>query len=257
MDIYKIDYLIRCIEVCLEVIETQNREDGLANVGEYFGLRHILSQGLPDNMPGEFIQNLTGLLRMLDESFQRRKDFIFLRNNFAPSLKSGKQALEKYRDFLKSRPDKWTEKLDFLQDSHVKTILSRQLTELFDILIPINANESITILGGSITEALLLYTLQLLQQKKTEEFKAYCEEKKLPTDLVAHRWSLAPYIEANRHFGIITQDEFSILDTIRGFRNLIHPARQIRTEDTPSSGKARILEGILLELLEKLPGRLK
>ena len=93
---------------------------------------------------------------------------------------------------------------DCLEDSDTKVILSRQLTELFDVLIPINASESITILGGSITEALLLYTLQVVQKKKSDEFTSYCEEKKLPVELVAHRWSLATYLDANLHFGVLT-----------------------------------------------------
>ena len=65
-------------------------------------------------------------------------------------------------------------------------------------------------------------------------------------------WSLEQYIEIARHIPLIGRGTADALTTLRGFRNLIHPARAERLQQKPSLGGALLATGAMRTLLDEV-----
>jgi hypothetical protein len=91
-----------------------------------------------------------------------------------------------------------------------------------------------TVLAGSATEALLLWTVQKTEQSNSgtvaAAVAALVKGGTLPrkTDLDPERWSLAELIEVALHLGLITAHTGTQAKFGKNFRNLIHPGRAAR-----------------------------
>ncbi|MBD1833522.1 hypothetical protein H6F61_12740 [Cyanobacteria bacterium FACHB-472] len=109
---------------------------------------------------------------------------------------------------------------------------------------------STIILLGSILEALLL---DKCQQNQAEAYKANSAPKdnqKKPVPL--HQWKLADLINVAHECKWLTKDVKGYSDTLRSYRNLVHPNEQKKQDITPTSHTCKISWEVLHASLNDL-----
>jgi len=107
--------------------------------------------------------------------------------------------------------------LDFVADEQYKNLLIRDFNEL-QICVDNNASKSVLILSGSIIEAVLL-----------EFFSHNLPQGVSKTNLL--KMSLAELISKAEEIDLISSKSKELSTVIKNYRNLIHPGREVRTNE--------------------------
>jgi hypothetical protein len=107
------------------------------------------------------------------------------------------------------------------------------------------------VLGGSVVEALLLWGLE-----KEGEPKVKATAKGAPANAL-NEWTLGQMIEATHACKLISDNTRKQAELAQNFRNLIHPGRQARLQETCDRGSAlgtlAAVEKIAVDLTKKFP----
>ncbi|MCK4642535.1 hypothetical protein KAU32_02740 [bacterium] len=135
--------------------------------------------------------------------------------------------------------------VEFIQDESIKEIVQRDISEL-NKMISLNCCKGILILTGSIIEAILL---DLLMKNSTKMRDA---KTKKSTKLEV--WTLENLIDVSEELGLIDFGVKGFSHSLRHYRNLIHPGKEIRDKLTIASEEANIAIQVLKILIRQLNG---
>jgi len=125
--------------------------------------------------------------------------------------------------------------LDFINDAEFRRTL---LVDLDAARSALNNGEwkAATVLGGALVEALLLWAIQKQEQSKIEG--AFAARKLQKKSLDPLNWGLHEYVEVAEQLALISPETAKQARLARDFRNLIHPGRTIRSQQTCNRGTA-------------------
>ena len=139
--------------------------------------------------------------------------------------------------------------LAFIADPAQREMIA---VDLFYIRTAIGAGEwkGATILAGSCAEAILLYGLESKKVASAGTFAAaytvaWPAGQRGPdqNDLIDRSWDLSRYSEMAKSIGLISENTFEALKPARLYRNLIHPAKAIRDQQSFAMGTAYVAAG--------------
>lgn len=125
----------------------------------------------------------------------------------------------------------------FLCDNDLRRIAARDYAEL-QIIRGRSAWKSQLVLTGGLIEALLLDALRV----RREDAKASGAAEK---SRQLEEWSLGSLIDVAVELGIIGQDAQKLGHSVRDYRNLVHPGREIRSSLTIDEPEAEIAVKVL------------
>ncbi len=125
--------------------------------------------------------------------------------------------------------------LEFIDDENFRAGLRLDLSSV-DRALSNGEWKATTVLAGSITEALLLWAIKKQPPRQTDIDKAMLEHNIKEKDL--NKWGLDDYNKVAHELAIIEKRTFTQVDLARGFRNYIHPGREVRNKEKCSIGTA-------------------
>lgn len=148
------------------------------------------------------------------------------------------------RDALSCCPDEFpsaaTSELLFVDDEQLRQSIRLDIAAANQALH--NGEwKAATVLAGAAVEALLLWRLQrCARETLTNAVERLFPNKKERPDpnLTSREWSLHHYIEVAAALGVITKDTADQNRLVRAFRNLIHPAKAMRSNSVCDRGTA-------------------
>lgn len=169
----------------------------------------------------------------------------------------GSDAISVIRRVLAKCPDEFppssTTELLFIKGDELRESIRRDLgaaSRAFD-----NAEwKAATVLAGATIEALLLWKLQerppsdVQPAAQAVALAKKCDQPK--PDL--NNWNLHQFIEVAAHLGIISVDTQSAARLAKDFRNLIHPGRAARENQTCDRATAHSALGALHHVIRDL-----
>lgn len=127
---------------------------------------------------------------------------------------------------------------DFVHESRYKDILDRDYNEVLKCL-EVGAFKSVVVMSGSIIESVFIeYFINNLPQNKTKS-----QVSKLP---------LAGLIELAEEVGLISDKIKNLSSVIRDYRNYVHPAKEVRTEEFIDEETANIAFSLLKLTLKSI-----
>ena len=127
--------------------------------------------------------------------------------------------------------------MNFIQDLEFKNQLRVDISSCFEA--ERNGEwKAATVVGGSVCEALLLYSLNNIEVDVITE----CFEKTFPDKKHQSKkpdeWYLNQYAKVALNLKIISQSTYSQVELVKDFRNLIHPGRSSRLGEKCNRGTA-------------------
>lgn len=129
-------------------------------------------------------------------------------------------------------------KFNFIVEEDFRKVLEKDYSELEKCLNN-SSPKSVLILSGSIIEALLIdYLLSL-------DLKELTREKLL-------KWDLNQSISKSYELGIISEKARNLSDVVRNYRNLIHPGKSIRSNESPTMEDASIAKSLLEIIIREI-----
>lgn len=158
-------------------------------------------------------------------------------------------------------PPRQNRELLFIQDQDFRQAL---LTDVETCRTTLANHEwkASTVLAGSVAEALLLWAIQELPPRDVDVAAGTAvSNSKLSKNPNSDRtqWNLHELLEVAEVLGLVTKETASELRLAKGFRNLIHPGRQIRTGQSCDRGTALLanaaFEHVTRDLATKFPCR--
>ena len=125
------------------------------------------------------------------------------------------------------------DKFDFISDDKLKAMLIRDYEEL-QVCLKHHALKSVLILSGGIIEAVLLeyFTHNLPNNITLEDIVGREEVKDVSGNIVTKfksGWSLEKFINQAKNENLISEKVQQLSHLVRNYRNLIHPAKELRT----------------------------
>jgi hypothetical protein len=145
----------------------------------------------------------------------------------------------------------------FVRNPDLRKIIERDHAELLEVN-AINAIKSQYVLCGGLIEALLLDALQGVQAKATEAAKAP-KRRDSGRSKPLNEWNLAELIDVAMELRIIGTGTERFGQGVRNYRNLIHPGREIQSEQQVALQEATIsvnvLEIVIRELRQRSVGQ--
>lgn len=145
--------------------------------------------------------------------------------------------------------DELTSKLSLIQDGNLKSMLSRDLKECA-IAIAINQNKSSTIMCGSIIEALLIYKIKNIGKEKYDISEI--NKSSRANNFNIDDMNLNELIFVAEKETILGKDNSHLSHVIRNYRNIIHPAKEIRSEMEITQEKALMMWTMLKEIINEI-----
>ena len=153
-----------------------------------------------------------------------------------------------------------TSSLSFVKDKGFQVSMRLDLAAVNQAL----ANgewKAATVLGGSILEALLLWSLQ--EYEKSDQGMSYKTAVSLKDEKVLNRkpvrdlekWDLHALVKVSEELAIITEETAKACDLVRGYRNLIHPGRAKRMEQVCGRDTALLAVGAVECLIREFERR--
>ncbi|MCW3133153.1 MAG: hypothetical protein N2V78_02340 [Methanophagales archaeon] len=127
---------------------------------------------------------------------------------------------------------------DFISDDDFRLGLESDCNEMLSA-IQHSAYKSVHILAGSIVEAILIDTL----------IASGCVSKQNGL-----RMSLADAIAVAREKGIISETTAALSSVVKEYRNLIHPGRAIRLQETPTAESAQVAKALVAMVARDVEG---
>lgn len=130
---------------------------------------------------------------------------------------------------------------DFISGDEFRTSLEADYHEL-NLSMEVGAWKAVHILAGSIIEAILI------------DYLAAAAYKKLPnTDIL--KMDLYQAISACRAEGILSERTEHLSHAIRSYRNLIHPGRLVRLNETANQNGAKISQALVEIIAEEVAAK--
>jgi hypothetical protein len=165
---------------------------------------------------------------------------------------NGNDAMFVIRRVLAECPDEYpppaTTELLFIADTDLRDSIRRDLGAAHRAFANFEWKAS-TVLAGAAIEALLLWKLQEPPRTPAAvlaeaQLLAAASKRRAPrTDL--NRWDLDDYIMMAEHFKLLKDDTTAATKLAQSFRNLIHPGRAFRLQQTCDRGTALSALGAL------------
>lgn len=124
----------------------------------------------------------------------------------------------------------------FVSDSKLRGIVERDYSELQNLK-SVSATKSRLIISGGLIEALLLDAL------RREEANARAAKK--AEDRPLDEWKLSTLIDVSVELQLISAGAQSFGHSVREFRNLVHPGREIKSSSKVALEEAEIAEKVL------------
>jgi hypothetical protein len=146
----------------------------------------------------------------------------------------------------------------FIHDAVLRTIVERDYRELSLILFPSGAWKSTVIMAGSILEA-ILYDLLTIDSQRIGATEAAPRAPKRKDgsvkSILGGEWRLTDLIEVAADLNLLPSErEKSIDQTLRDYRNFVHPRKEIRATHSVSEAEALMAKGALDGLCNFLAG---
>jgi hypothetical protein len=181
-----------------------------------------------------------------------RSDFVYLRKmllnaNMIYSLDQLHRPVEEMLGLLDQYGGEGSRSIrrsfDFIQDADLRAIVERDYRELSLILFPSGAWKSTVIMAGSILEA-ILYDLLTLDSRRIATAEA---APRAPRGKVLDGgWRLTNLIEVAVDLKLLPSErEKSIDQTLRDYRNFVHPRKELRATHSVSEAEALMAKGAL------------
>jgi len=162
------------------------------------------------------------------------------------------------RNVLSECPDEVpapeTSKLSFIEDEDFEKTLRLDISAANSSF----ANsewKAATVLAGSVVETLLLWRLSDVSKDQLKE-AAVAEkisEKKFNNP---NEWKLESLIKVSKNLELVNEPTAIQADLARGFRNLIHPGREIRLNQKCSRGTAHSALAAVEHIVEDFSSRM-
>lgn len=135
--------------------------------------------------------------------------------------------------------------LSFVKNDRLRQILVR---DLFDAQ-QATSHKSIVVLCGGVVEAVLIYKLSQgsRKAKATAEFTKKYPNARTPNDI--NSWSFEQVIFVSKQVKMIDEGLRSAFDSIRNFRNFVHPYREVTSPSSPDRHMADIAKSGAFHLL--------
>jgi hypothetical protein len=148
-------------------------------------------------------------------------------------------------------PATQTTGLEFLPDDKFREGLRTDISSANSALTN-HEYKAATVLAGSVVEALLLWGLGTVGEQDVRATLGKGAPKR-----VLNEWSLGDMISAAHACKLITDDTKTQAELAQKFRNLIHPGRQERLQETCDRGSAlgtlAAVERVAVDLAKKCP----
>lgn len=142
--------------------------------------------------------------------------------------------------------------LSFISSPDLRSIIGRDYREIRRCS-DAEAYKATVVMCGSATEALLLDALLQDKAKALRSAKAP-RDKKQKVSKDVRRWWLSDMIEVAVDVGIVDKTVAGMTEGVREYRNLIHPAVEIRKQTAPEKEEATVAQAAL-DLIIKSLGR--
>jgi hypothetical protein len=133
----------------------------------------------------------------------------------------------------------------FVSDDELRKICKRDYEEIQRVQIA-GAHKATIVLCGSLTEALLLDSLQ------SDEAKARASAKAISKPLT--NWDLHDLLDVAIDVGLINAGASVLVKGIKDYRNLIHPGKEVRTKFHVGVEEAAIFRQFLELIIRDLEG---
>lgn len=132
-------------------------------------------------------------------------------------------------------------KFDFMYSPILRSIAERDCNEVRTLDADVTP-KAVTVMLGSIVEAILLDALQADEQRARSANKA-------PRTRLA-RWHFNDMIEVAHELNIVADFAYALSHVLRGYRNLIHPGNKRVEQGEPGTAQAAAAIDFLLAVIE-------
>ena len=149
-------------------------------------------------------------------------------------------------------PAPHVKRLPFVTDDRLRHTLETDLDGV-DRALAGSEWKAATVLGGSVVEALLLWSIQQKPQElqiALAKLQAGTPKKNLGPD--PEKWYLSDYIAVASEMNLIRPTTATQASLLTGFRNLIHPGRVARTGQACNRGTAHAAQAAIAFVIEDL-----
>jgi len=140
---------------------------------------------------------------------------------------------------------------DFIATKELKQIAERDKTELATAY-QNKLWKCVILLCGGLAEGMLCDNLRGREQEAQAQYKKQWPSKK-QKDLM--EWDLYELTTVASDLGQISTDAPSLVHTLRGWRNLVHPGKEARTDLKPEQDRADIAVRMIRLLARDLSGK--
>jgi hypothetical protein len=142
-----------------------------------------------------------------------------------------------------------TPEFSFMADPQLRSMIERDYREIQPCLTA-GAYKAATVMCGSVMEALLLDALLTRQTQAKQCLQAPKTKGKVVKDL--RKWPLSGMIAVAQELRILPTTILGMSDSLREYRNLIHPAVEIRKQITPEEEEATLAHSALRVIIKNL-----
>lgn len=138
----------------------------------------------------------------------------------------------------------------FIADPDLRSIMDRDYQEI-QACLDAKAYKAAIVMCGSVMEALLLDALLADEPKAKQSAKTLRDSiGKVHNDL--RKWSLKTMIAVAQDLQILPTEIGGMSEALRGYRNLIHPAVEVRKKRTAEKQEARLAHSALDVIIKSL-----
>lgn len=146
----------------------------------------------------------------------------------------------------------------FVNDPELRAIVERDYKELSLVLLPGGAWKSAVIMAGSVLEAILFNFLEGDPVRKTAALastKAPKERGGVVRQIEGEKWKLIDLINVAADIGSIPANRANTFDqTLRDYRNFVHPNKEVRSGHPCTEAEALMAKGALDGVCNHLEG---
>lgn len=135
----------------------------------------------------------------------------------------------------------------FVTDADLRNIIIRDYRELTVRLLPGGAWKSCVVIAGSILEAILHDALTAIAAIKTQALASPEAPKKNGNVILnISKWNLQSFIRVSANIGVIRpENERTVDQSLRDYRNYVHPKKEIRSAHPCREAQALLAKGAL------------
>jgi hypothetical protein len=135
----------------------------------------------------------------------------------------------------------------FVKDDELRKIVQRDYKELALVLFPGGAWKSTVVLAGSIIEAILVDKIELDPPTAAKAMASQeAPKRKGGAAIPIDEWNLEHLIEVGADIGVIPKTRAEAFDqSLRHYRNYVHPKREIKEKYPCQEGEAEMAKGAL------------